>query len=163
MRGISIQELNGNNLTRLFHLATLHELYKSNLLKEAEILKVVPEQTVLLEPLHGNSIRKGRFDFLVLNKNGKTIGIEVLTRPSRGKMRKKLSYAKEVDEFVFVLPIGSFEPYRKKPRNGFKLQGKKPFFSPEFSIPTLQAWLVDPQSGTIVQKDRFSRLFNAKQ
>jgi hypothetical protein len=150
-------------LTKLFHLATLHELYKSSLLKETEISKVVPEQTVLLEPLRGNSIRKGRFDFLVLDKNGKTIGIEVLSRPSQGKMKQKLSYAKEVDEFVFVLPTHSFELYRKKPRNGFKLQGRKRFFSTAFSASTLQAWLVDPSNGTIVEKGRFSQLFNAKQ
>ncbi len=100
---------------------------------------------------------------MVLNKNGKTTGIEVLSRPSKGKMKQKLSYAKEVDEFVFVLPSNALELYRKNPRNGFRLQVRKLFFSAEFSTPTLQAWLVDPQSGTIVQKDRFSKLFNAKQ
>ena len=130
--------------------------------QQLPLQKIVPEQTVVLEPLHGNSARKGRFDFLVLSQNGASIGIEVLLRPSHGKMKEKLSYAKEVDEFVFVMPSNSFELYRKNPRNGFRLQARPVSFSPEFGASSLKAWLVNPKNGQIEQKNRFSELFNVK-
>lgn len=130
--------------------------------KELDVKKIVPEQTVLLEPLHGNSPRKGRFDFWVLTRAGKTLGFEILSRPSHGKMKQKLSYAKETDEFVFVLPSTAFEFYRKNQRHGFLVHARKIFFSSEFSFPWLQVWLVNPKSGKIEQKSVFSRIFNTK-
>ncbi|MBU0635579.1 hypothetical protein KKE06_00975 [Candidatus Micrarchaeota archaeon] len=127
---------------------------------QLEIQKIVPEQDVLLEPLRGNSLRQGRFDFLVLTKSGKAIGMEVLSRPSQGKMKQKLSYAKEVDEFVFVLPSNCFELYRKKPRKGFRAQGRKSFFDASFADPKILVWLLNPKSGGIEQKNTFEKVFN---
>jgi hypothetical protein len=158
-----LQETTGHQLTRLFHVVTLHELYRSYTEKEIGIEKIVPEQTVLLELGNGKSIRRGRFDFLVLTGNGKSIGFEVLSRPSEGKMKRKLAYAKEVDEFVFVLPTTVFELYRKNPKHGFRLQGRKLFFSKEFSLPTLYVWLINPENGKIEQKAKFSQLFNTRE
>lgn len=143
-------------------LATRQELYNNRFLDKLGVKRIVSEQTVLLEPHNGNSIRKGRFDFLVLTDANKTIGFEVLTRPSHGKMSKKLSYAKEVDEFVFVIPSNSFELYRKNSSNGFHRVSRPKFFSPSFDTPRLSVWLVNPKNGQVEEKSVFSKVFNTQ-
>lgn len=141
------------------HLAVFHELQRMRVNKNPELLEISPEKTVLLEK-QGKE-RQGRFDFLVQAK-GRAIGIEVLTRPSKGKLKAKLPYASEVDEFIFVLPHDSMEFYRKRKMNGFKRAAPKKFLSSEFSSPKLQAWLLDYSNGKIAEKGAFSRLFEVK-
>jgi hypothetical protein len=141
------------------HLVVFHELNKMRVNKQPEIFGILPEKTVLLEK-HGSE-REGRFDFLVQAKN-KTIGIEVLTRPSQGKLKAKLPYAKEVDEFVFVLPHDGLEFYRRKKLNGFKRVAPKKFLSKEFADPKLQVWLLDYKQGLISEKGKFSEIFEIK-
>lgn len=155
-------EKTGQQKTVLFHQITLDELLKKSVQLELQILRIVPEQTVLLEPLNGNGLRAGRFDFLVSTKDNRTIGFEVLLRPTHGKMTKKLAYAKQVDEFVFVLPFDSFSLYRKQSKKGFPALGHKHFFSPSFAKPHIKAWLVNEKTGEIETKKTFSELFHTK-
>ena len=152
-------ECNGNSLTKLMHLLVFHELNKMRVRKQPEILSISPEKTVLLEK-HGRK-RQGRFDFLVRAK-GKTIGIEVLTRPSQGKLKEKLAYEREVDEFIFAVPIDALDFYRKKRMNGFKRIVGKRFLGKEFNNPKLRVWLLDCRQGMVKEKGSFSKIFDVK-
>ncbi len=143
----------------MMHLLVFHELNRMRILRQPEILSIAPEKTVLLEK-KGRE-REGRFDFLVQGK-AKTIGVEVLTRPSQGKMREKLAYAKEVDEFIFAIPEDSMGFYRKRDSNGLKrLVGKK-FFGKEFKDAKLKVWLLDCGQGKVVEKGLFYKIFEVK-
>jgi hypothetical protein len=141
------------------HLVVFHELQRMHANSIVCLERIVPEQNVLLECLHGNCEREGRFDFLVGEKNGKTIGFEILSRPSQGKMKQKLSYAKEVDEFVFVVPSNSLELYLKKPKKPFKNLARQKFFSKEFSEKKISVWLLDIIQGVVEKKALFSEIF----
>jgi len=152
-------ECNGNSLTKFMHLLVFHELNRMRVKGQEKIISIQPEKTVLLEK--DGVERQGRFDFLVLAKD-KTLGIEVLTRPSQGKLREKLAYAKEVDQFVFALPENSLGLYRKKKANGLKRIAPKKFLSKEFSDQKLQAWLVDCRQGKITEKGSFEKIFEVK-
>lgn len=77
-------------------------------------------------------------------------------------MTKKLAYAKEVDEFVFVLPFDSFALYRKQRKKGFPTLGHKHFFSAAFAKPHIKAWLVNEKNREIETKKTFSELFHTK-
>lgn len=152
-------ECNGNSLTKLMHLLVFHELNKMRVKKQPEILSISPEKTVLLEK-HGVE-RQGRFDFLVQTRN-RTIGIEVLTRPSQGKLKEKLAYAREVDEFIFAVPSDALGFYRKKRMNGFKRIVGKRFLGKEFNNPKLRVWLLDCRQGLVKEKSSFSKIFDVK-
>ncbi len=152
-------ECNGNSFTKLMHLLVFHELNKMRCKRQPEILNISPEKTVLLEK-HGRDL-EGRFDFLVQAK-GKTIGVEVLTRPSQGKMKEKLAYANEVDEFVLVLPHDSLGFYKKKKPNGLKRIVGKKFLEKDFADPKLKVWLLDCRQGRIAEKGSFSKIFDVK-
>lgn len=138
------------------HLLVFHELNRMRVQRQPEIRAISPEKTVLLEK-NGRE-RQGRFDFLV-DASGKMIGVEVLTRPSRGKLREKLAYAKEVDEFVFALPESCLGLYRKKSLNGLKRIAPKKELGPEFSDPKLRVWLLDCRQGRVSEKGCFSEVF----
>jgi len=141
------------------HSLVFHELQRQRINKSPEILSIIPEKTVLLEKKGAE--REGRFDFLVEAK-GKTIGFEVLTRPSQGKLKQKLAYANEVDEFVFALPHDSMGLYRKTELNGFKRIGRKKFLSKEFSNPKLKVWLLDCKNRAVLEKGFFPEIFSVK-
>jgi len=136
-----------------------HELNRQRVNNPPEHIAIHPEKTVLLEK-HGVE-RKGRFDFLVQTKD-KTIGIEVLTRPSQGKMKEKLAYANEVDEFIFVIPSQSMGLYRKHKTNGLKSIAHKKFLDKEFNEPKLRVWMIDCSQGKIEEKGPFSKIFEVQ-
>jgi len=130
--------------------------------KKIELKKICPEQTVLIHSKTNSDLcNEGRFDFLVETKKNKAIGIEVLTRPTKGKMKNKLRYAKEADYFVFVLPYNSMEFYRKQ-KKVFHKKAKLKFFGKEFSGKNLFVWLLDLQKGEFTEKKEFSKVFNVK-
>ncbi len=141
------------------HFYTLHELKKMHLTLELPLSKIMPEQEVLLEK---NGLREGRFDFLVESREGKLIGFEILTRPSKGKLKEKLSYSKEADQFVFVLPRNSLGLYRKPKKKIFPRLGREKFLPKEFSSPCLYAWLFNPKDKRFVEKALFSKVFNVE-
>ncbi len=143
----------------MMHLLVLHELHRMRASRQPEIVSIVPEKTVLLEK-HG-SLREGRFDFLVQTKD-KTIGIEVMTRPSQGKLRSKLPYANQVDEFIFVLPHDALAFYRRKKLNGFKRLVPKKFLDSKFADKKLRVWLLDCKQGEVVEKGTFRRIFDVE-
>ena len=141
------------------HLLVFHELNRLRVTNEWPIENILPEKTVLLTKT--DSPRKGRFDFLVQTRN-KSIGLEVLTRPSQGKLRQKLAFAREVDEFVFVLPKHSMEFYKKRKNNELSSRARPNFFGKEFKSPKLSAWIVDVSEGKILKKGVFSKVFNTE-
>ncbi len=142
------------------HLYTFNELNKMHLNNELEIKKICPEQSVLIHSKNNSNLcNEGRFDFLVETKQSKIIGMEVLTRPSKGKMKNKLRYAREADEFIFVLPLNSMEFYRKPEKKGFPKKVKSKFFGREFSDKNLFVWLLDLKKGFII-KNSFNKIFN---
>ncbi|PIN99269.1 MAG: hypothetical protein COT90_00350 [Candidatus Diapherotrites archaeon CG10_big_fil_rev_8_21_14_0_10_31_34] len=145
------------------HLYTFNELNKMHFNQELEIKKICPEQTVLIQSKTNPDLcNKGSFDFLVETKKNKLIGIEVLTRPSKGKMKNKLRYAIEADEFIFVLPFNSMEFYRKPTKKVFHKKAKLKFFGKEFSDKNLFVWLLDLKNGKFTEKDLFNKIFNVK-
>ena len=141
------------------HFYTLHELKKMHLGLELPLFKITPEQEVLLEK-HG--LREGRFDFLVESSEGKLIGFEVLTRPSKGKLKEKLAYSKEVDTFVFVLPNNSLGLYRKLGKKTFHRIAREKSMPKEFNSPSLYVWLFNPKDKRFVEKALFSKVFNVE-
>ena len=152
---------NGNSKTRLMHKIALEEI--ENCYSNHSICFLKPEQTVILEPLKDNGFeRKGRFDFLLETKDRELVGFEVLTRPSKGKLKRKLSYAKEAQKFVFVLPENSLELYRRMEKRPFEKFKKDHCFPKEFSSQSLQAWLLDLNEKKVVEKNVFSKVFNVK-
>lgn len=138
------------------HLLTLNELQRMRVNGVWPITRLVSEQTVLLHaPPHAP--KEGKFDFLVETPS-KTIGFEVLTRPSKGKMVKKFLYRNEVDQFVFVIPHDTLLPYQRKEKNhGWKV---RPSYLPSsFGEKNLYAWLIDVDAQRIVAKQPFSKLY----
>lgn len=143
----------------LMHLYTLHELHKLDRSGKMKVLAIKPEQTVFLSKGNG---RIGRFDFLVELDDKELVGFEVLTRPSKGKLKKKLSYASEVNRFVFVLPSDSMPFYQKPKSKVFHKQAKLDFFGKEFLNPNLFVWMFDLQEKRFTEKNQFSKIFNVK-
>ena len=141
------------------HLYTKHELHRMHILNKLRIERIIPEQDVLLDKEKRKTPFLGRYDFLVETRNNKFIGIEVLSRPTRGKLKEKLAYAKYVDEFIFVLPENSMEFYRKPKTKIFHRHARPSFLGKEFSSPTLYVWLIDLRKG-FVEKGRLDRIFN---
>jgi hypothetical protein len=153
-----LPEPNNDSLPKLMHLVVLHELNRMRFVQQLSIENIVAEKRVLLEK--NGRPRMGRFDFFVRTKNT-TIGIEVLSRPTKGKMKEKLAYAKKVDKFIFVLPANSLQLY-KKSKKRFHEQARLLSFPPEFNSGKLYAWLLALPEGTLTEKKRFNRLFNVE-
>ena len=83
----------------------------------------------------------------------------MLSRPTRGKLKEKLAYAKYVDEFIFVLPENSMEFYRRPKTKIFHKNARMNFLGKEFASPALFVWLIDLRKG-FVEKGRLDRIFN---
>lgn len=149
-------EINGNETTHLMHFYTMHELHKMHILGSRKLKAIKPEQAVLIEK---NGLREGRFDFLVHDAENKAIGIEILTRPSAGKMKKKLCYAKEVDEFVFVIPEGSLEGYLARKPAPFKVFCRPNLLPPEFGNGKIYVWIFDLKERKFTEKGKARDLF----
>ncbi|MFH1256642.1 MAG: hypothetical protein V1494_05105 [Candidatus Diapherotrites archaeon] len=150
----------GRALTDFLHSRTLNELENTAFL-DGEIERVFAEKKVLLEP-EKFSQREGRFDFLAETKNGKLIGFEVLTRPSKHKLEKKLAYSKSVDEFVFVLPSEAMGFYRKPKQRVFNRCCRQKFFGKSFADKKLKAWIYSLGEKRFTEKAAFSEVFNVK-
>lgn len=147
------------------HFYTLHELKRMHLCGKQALCRVVPEQEVLLNASRRRRQKKpqaGRFDFLVECKNGKYLGIEVLTRPSKGKMLEKLRYAEQVDEFVFVLPSNAMLLYQKPRTKVFHKKHRGNALPKEFADKKLIAWMFDLNEKKFVEKDRMGRVFECE-
>ena len=154
-------QANGNSKTRLMHSFTFKEI--KNCYSNPSFCFLKPEQGVILEPLREKGIeRKGSFDFLLETSNHELIGFEVLTRPSKGKLKRKLSYAKEVEKYVFVIPSGSFEFYKRKEKRPFEKISQEHCFPKEFNSEKLQVWLFDFWAKKFSQKGQFSKIFNVE-
>lgn len=142
------------------HLYTKHELYKGHLTALQPLQKLEGEKTVILNKKGGTAKRLGKFDFYAELANGKKIGIEVLTRPTHGKIREKLAYAENVDQFIFVLPHEAMDIYRKRKSKPFKPVAKQKAFSKELNDPKLHVWLFDVANERFAEKGRFDKVFN---
>ncbi len=151
---------NGNALTEMMHFYTLHELKKMHVLKEMPLARISPEHAVVLkDKRHTRYLRLGSIDFLVETAGGKLLGIEVLTRPTRGKLVNKLAYAKSVDEFVFVVPDCALGFYRRPRTKVFHKQWRAAALPKEFGSEKLHAWMFDTQKRKFTEKGVFSKIF----
>ncbi len=141
------------------HLLVWTELQRLRVNQLMPITHISAEQSVILAASKWHRLpREGKYDFVVETPK-KTVGFEVLTRPTKGKMVKKLSYMDEVDEFVFVIPRDSLLPYQKTPQNhGWKVREKK--LPPIFAQKGLWVWLVDLEKQRITDKHPFPRIYN---
>lgn len=70
---------------------------------------------------------------------------------------------REVDEFIFVLPLNALELYKKKKMNCFKRIISKRFLSTDFSSPKIKVWLLDYVHGLVSKKGPVFEIFNVKQ
>ncbi|MDZ4256649.1 MAG: hypothetical protein U1C71_03510 [archaeon] len=149
--------MTGNHTTALMHLLAWTELHRLRVTQTWSITKIRAEQTVILHPTSHDQ-REGKFDFYAETPT-KTIGFEVLTRPSKGKLLKKFIYRPEVDEFVFILPNDALSKYRRKERFGRRVQSH--FLLPsQFGERGLFVWLIDLQDRRIVAKEPFFKIYN---
>jgi len=146
-----ILKCNGNTLTKKMHLCTLRELEH-----DPEVSAIAQEEVTSL----GNNAL-GAYDF-VADSSGKKIGVEVMTRPTKGKLKEKLRYKENVDQFIFVIPKQRLCFYEKEPFKVFPSKARKKFFPSAFSDPKLLVWVYDMETGKIEKKERFSRAFNVE-
>ena len=103
--------------------------------------------------------RTGSYDFY-LEFGGRATGIEVLARPSKGKLKEKLRYRENVDSYIFVLPEECLGFYRKEEKRGLASRVRKKSFPKEFSDPGLKAWLLDARGEKFTLKGAFAQIFN---
>ena len=103
----------------------------------------------------------GSYDFFV-ECNGKKIGFELMCRPTKGKLKEKLRYLDFVDKYVFVLPVGSLELYKRHSVKCFEPLTRPKFFPKEFASKKLFVWLCSIDEKRIVEHARFSRVFNVE-
>ena len=152
--------VNGNATTALMHLLTWNELHRLRVNAEWPITKMKAEQKVLVNFARQRTPKEGAFDFYVETPR-KSIGFEVLTRPSKGKMLRKISYGNEVDEFVFVIPHDSLLPYQKTDApHGFHVRSKS--LPKAFAKKGLYIWLVDLGEQRIVKRAPISRVYHVE-
>ena len=152
--------VNGNSTTALMHLLTWNELHRLRVNAEWPIVRMNAEQKVLVNFARQRNPKAGAFDFYVETPR-KNIGFEVLTRPSRGKMERKISYGNEVDEFVFVIPHDSLVPYQKTEQpHGFHVRSKA--LPPAFGKKGLYVWLVDVGEQRIVKRAPISKIYHVE-
>lgn len=148
----------GNSTTALMHLLTWNELHRLRVNEEWPITKMTAEQKVWVNFPRQRNPKEGAFDFYVETPK-KSIGFEVLTRPSRGKMQRKIPYGNEVDEFVFVIPHDSLLPYQKTDApHGFHVRSKA--LPKEFGKKGLYVWLVDLGEQRIVKRAPLSKIYH---
>ncbi len=140
---------------------TFEELLKPNKVPNFFTKSVIPEKDVVLEK--SEHAKHGRFDFFAQAQDGRLIGVEVLTRPSKGKLVKKLVYANAVDHFIFVLPTWSLGLYRKIKKNGIKFSVRKKFLPKELGSRKIFVWLFEPKTKKFLSKSIFSKEFNVGQ
>jgi len=107
-----------------------------------------------------NKKQFGSFDFFVKFIDNKTIGFEVLGRPSLNKLKAKLKYLPFVDKYVFVLPSDSFSFYRKPTQKIFFKEFIPKSFPLIFSNKKIFVWLLDLKNKEVIKKELFSRIFN---
>ncbi|QQR92144.1 MAG: hypothetical protein IPJ89_03200 [Candidatus Iainarchaeum archaeon] len=152
--------VNGNATTALMHLLTWNELHRLRVNAEWPITKMKAEQKVLVNFARQQNPKEGAFDFYVETPR-KRIGFEVLTRPSKGKMLRKISYRDEVDEFVFVIPHDSLLPYQKtETAPGFHVRSKA--LPKEFAQKGLYIWLVDLAEQRIIKRAPIARIYHVE-
>lgn len=138
------------------HYLTLKELKKMNSEKTL-IINCIEEEKQTVLPRE----RIGAYDFLVGSDKG-VIGIEVMTRPTKGKLKEKLRYKNNVGCFVFVLPSNSLGLYRKKPKKGFSRKARPKFFPGEFNDREIRVWLLDAKQEKFTEKGAFAQIFNVR-
>ncbi|MFH1235257.1 MAG: hypothetical protein V1493_06610 [Candidatus Diapherotrites archaeon] len=148
------RELTGNNLTKRMHRLTLRELRRMGREKDLVIGSIEEEKRTML-PLK----RVGSYDFLVESGKG-IIGIEVMTRPTKGKLKEKLRYKGKVEIFVFVLPSNSLGFYRKTPSHGLPRRARPKFFPSDFRSDEIEVWLLDAKLGQFTEKGAFAEIFH---
>lgn len=136
----------------------MQELQRMHSSNELKCTKIQPEKPVVVNK-HG--LRNGSFDFFVETEHGRKIGFEVLTRPSKGKMKEKLAYAEVVDEYVFVLPSEAISFYRKN-EGPFKSITRGKFLPKEFARKNLYVWLFDIVERKFIMKKAISAIFNVE-
>lgn len=157
--GVLLHDFNGSKLGEQMLKATYFELLKSSAFPKFYPKNVTPEKTVVLNE---NPVREGRFDFFVETLEGKLIGAEVLSRPSKGKLLQKLAYTKQVDEFIFVLPKNALELYRKKKKNGLHSSTRKKFLPQELGSKKIFVWLFDQENKNFSTKNELAGEYNIK-
>ena len=101
--------------------------------------------------------KKGAYDFFIIH-NGQRIGFEVLSRPTKHKLKRKLRYLKEVDKFIFVMPSTSFSLYRRSD-NAFPSFARPKKFPREFASEKLYVWLCSIKKKRITACAKFSKIF----
>jgi hypothetical protein len=136
------------------HWLTAQEIKRMNRCGEIVVLEFKQEM-----PAHLERNKLGYFDFFVRTPD-KTIGFEVMSRPTKGKLREKLCYANAVDEFVFVLPHNALEFYLRRPRPNFYEYTRTKSFPHEFSSDNLYVWMLDLEYGLFKAKALFREVFN---
>ncbi|MEM4662629.1 MAG: hypothetical protein QXM75_01245 [Candidatus Diapherotrites archaeon] len=123
-------------------------------LEEIGAKKIENEKSVLLP-----GKRKGAYD-LFAEIGGKTVGIEILCRPTKKKLKAKLAYLPYVDNYVFVIPSNSLGLYRKSFAKVYKPVTRPKFFSSEFNNRNLSIWLCDIEKRKIIARARFNKIMN---
>ena len=139
------------------HIYTLHHFYRECFEKKIHACRILQEKST---PLSNG--RKGAYDFLIENADGKLTGVEVLTRPSKGKLKEKLPYKDHADEFIFVLPAHGMNFYKKPDTKKFRKVARDKFFPKEFSEKKIKVLLLDMEKGTFSKKKAFSEVFNVR-
>lgn len=145
-----MQMQNQTYVEKIMYKATLEKI------KELNPEKLFPEHAVLLP-----NGRKGSYDFLV-EHNGTKIGFELMSRPTKGKLKEKLAYLGFVDKYVFVLPFASLELYKRHSVKCFEPLTRPKFFPKEFASKKLFVWLCSIDEERIVERARFGKVFNVK-
>lgn len=136
------------------HYFTLYELKNS---KEFDFFSIEAEKKL------AKGMHNGSYDFFLETVEDKKIGVEILTRPSKGKLKQKLRhYAPETDEFIFVLPSNCLEFYRKNQNNGLHAITRPKCFPKEFASDKIKTWLFDLEKKEFVEKNIFSKIFHVK-
>jgi len=138
------------------HSLTLRELREMHADGGPAACRIEAEKQTVLP-----SRRIGSYDFLVKTGSG-AIGVEVMTRPTKGKLKEKLRYRHNVDSYVFVLPANSLGLYRKKPKKGFHTRARPRRFPKEFNDSGIRAWLLDAGKEKFTEKGAFAKIFNVE-
>ncbi len=133
-------------------------MYKATLEK---IKELCPEKLFVEYAVSLPNGRKGSYDFLI-EHNGTRIGFELMSRPTKGKLKEKLAYLHNVDKYIFVFPMASFELYKRQQINCFTALTRPKFFPEDFSNKKLYVWLCSIDEKRIVTQARFEKIFNVK-
>ncbi len=138
------------------HALTLKELKRLRAVEDSGML-IEAEKPVIL-PRH----RLGSYDYFT-ESNNTTIGFEVMTRPTKGKLKEKLRYKAMVDRYVFVMPSTALGIYKKKKKRGLSSKVRPKFFPNEFNDLKLKAWLLDARKEKFTKKGVFRKIFNVRE